>query len=163
MSGALCPPLVAKIELTVSNVVDRSSLCRRYSITGKQAPTIALLTTRISLDPETASLAILTMRDSERYDTTASSSLLAVLRNPWPKKRKHTEAPPVGCKSRKHFPTLSEMLRHIGDHECHDPGKIRHLNELAEESSGLGHFIIPGIPVEEGGFVQKLHRASALS
>ena len=36
------------------------------------------------------------------------------------------------------------MLKHIENSECHNRWTIQHLNKLAEECSGMVHFIIPG-------------------
>ena len=49
-----------------------------------------------------------------------------------------------GCRTWKHFPSLSKMLEHIENNECHYGWTIQHLNALAEECRELARFIIPG-------------------
>ncbi len=48
-----------------------------------------------------------------------------------------------GCNKWKQSPTLSQMLKHIENNECHNDSTLQHLNALAEQRNGSAQFIIP--------------------
>lgn len=70
---------------------------------------------------------------------------MAVLISLRPQKQNNSEQFPCwGCKTWQHFPTLSKMLEHIENNECHNRWTIQHLNALAEKCTESALFIIPG-------------------
>ena len=81
----------------------------------------------------------------KRYSILFQVLPITVLIDQQPKKQTSSKQLPCwGCNDWKHFPNLSEMLRHIENNECRSHWTTRQINTLAEECNGFSRFIIPG-------------------
>ena len=81
----------------------------------------------------------------KRYSIPTQVLPITVLTGQQPKNQISSKQVPCwGCNDWKHFSKLSEMLRHIENHECRSHWTIRQINALVEECNGFARFIIPG-------------------
>ena len=95
--------------------------------------------------PTFSSLITLIALILKRYSIPTQVLRITVLTGQQPKRQSSSKQSPCwGCNGWKHFSNLSEMLRHIENHECRSHWTIRQINALAEKCNGFSRFIIPG-------------------